>query len=151
MEEKKKAKPGAGRPAQPKVHKHNQIEAIRKETAEMLKIDDETVPRTNEELLQFCRKILTVIQDKWLKDLRAVDTANTAILETNNGKQKASVTGLSKEDRAYILESITTVGTLMKALQADPEVKKDPVFQSNQQLLSEVQVVIPGFSNHKPI
>lgn len=97
-------RPRRGRPRNPETATPNQVEAEFQRLMATMEEAPDPVVRTLDEIVEFNKKIIAMVQNILILDLKTVHPKNTARITTPNGIQKLEVGGLPDGTRMYLLK-----------------------------------------------
>lgn len=98
-----------------------------------MKESPDPVERSLEEIVSYNKKIIGMVQNILIQDLKTISPKNTARISTPNGIQKIEICGLTGSTREYLLK------TLEQCFKAVALVEKDnpkQVVNNNPETLS---------------
>lgn len=140
------ARPRVGRPRKPQTQTPNQIEANFEELMKTLEEAPEPTTRTLDEIVEHNKKIITMVQDILLLDLKTISPKNVARITTPNGIQKVEIGGLHKDTRDYLLKILENCFKAVQLAEKSPEKDVANSSLNMERLANELYKGIPGLN-----
>lgn len=141
-------RPRRGRPRNPETQTPNQVEAEFQRLMATMEEAPDPVSRSLEEIVEYNKKIISMVQNILLLDLKTVHPRNVARITTPNGIQKLEVGGLPDGTRHYllkILENCFKAVSIMNDKDQEKDVSGD-VSANMAKLANELYKGIPGLN-----
>ena len=139
-------RPRRGRPRKPQTSTPNQLEADFQELMDAIEETPEPTTRSIEEIVEYNKKIITMIQNLLMLDLKTISPKNTARISTPNGIQKFEIGGLPPSTRQHLID---TMEIMLKAVAVSDKQNNAPVDEKAElsqlaQLAEEIYGKVPG-------
>lgn len=142
------ARPRRGRPPKPKATTPNEVEALFQELIDTMEEAPDPVERSLDEIVSYNKKIIGMVQNILIQDLKTISPQNTARISTPNGIQKIEIGGLIPSTRDYLLKTLEQCFKAVALVEKDSQ--KDVGDDRLKQLANSLYKGIPGLDGTKP-
>lgn len=141
-------RPRRGRPPKPKAATPNEVEALFQELIDTMEESPDPVERSLEEIVSYNKKIIGMVQNILIQDLKTISPKNTARISTPNGIQKIEIGGLTGSTREYLLKTLEQCFKAVALVEKDNG-QKDVGDDKLKQLAQSLYKGIPGLPDGK--